>query len=192
MASHHFASMPSPRPTPAPEPSTQVITTSNTNQPSSNPSEQPDDSNLTRSQQLFGVATGIDVRALQIMESHEFHLFMDMRAEKVWQSFSMTPKGWVSAANEYNTRLQKLCMEKALPQPVNKNPLALLRKLGEIEPQLINRLLSNNFACESPHPILPMPSLSHFGISQRAAAIHPSGQGTAKLSLSQQSLLLTA
>lgn len=142
----------SPRPTPVPP---EPLTTSNANQPSSNPGEQPDGSNLTRSQRLFAVATGIDIRALQITESHEFHLFMDMRAEKVWQSFSMTPKAWILATNEYNTRLQELCIEKALPQPVNKNPLALHWKLGEIEPLLINRLLSNNFACESPVSFCP-------------------------------------
>jgi hypothetical protein len=148
--SHHVASMPSPRPSPVPDSEDQPpeLVASSTNQPASNPCQQPNGCNLTRSQQLFTVATGIDARALQITESHEFHLFMDMRAEKAWQSFSMTPKAWVLATNEYNIRLQKLCAEKALLQPVNKNPLALFRKLGEIEPKLINRLLSDNFACE--------------------------------------------
>jgi len=179
--------MPSPSPSPAPD--SQSLPTeplTGLTSPNPHPERSEGHDNLTRSQRLFATATGIDARALQVTESHEFHLFMDMREEKAWQSFSMTPKAWTLATNEYNARLQRLCTEKGLPQPVDKNPLALLRKLGEIEPQLINRLLSNNFACECVllHPKSP-PLM--FLLQQQATVIQHSGRGTAMPSLLQQS-----
>ncbi|KAF9239575.1 hypothetical protein BU15DRAFT_46587 [Melanogaster broomeanus] len=95
----------------------------------------------TRSQRLFALTTGIDSRSLVINGNKEFFLFMDMHAEFSWVSHRMTPKKWVAATEEYNRRL----VEGQGPGVVTKNPQALLRKLGEIEPKLMNRIIKNDF-----------------------------------------------
>jgi hypothetical protein len=69
---------------------------------------------------------------------------MDMRAELEWVSYKMTPKAWVAATNEYNRRL----VEKQGPNTVTKNPQALLRKLGEMEPKLMGRIIKQDYSCE--------------------------------------------
>ncbi|KAF8423457.1 hypothetical protein L210DRAFT_3570273 [Boletus edulis BED1] len=97
---------------------------------------------LTRSQRLFSLATNIDARALVLSESGEFYLFMDMRAESKWVSHEMTSKRWVEATAEYNKRLVAKCG----PTAVLKHPLALLRKLGELEPRLMNRITKGHYA----------------------------------------------
>ena len=99
---------------------------------------------LTCSQHLFSLATNIDARALVIQESGEFYLFMDMRAEFKWVSHEMTSKQWVEATVEYNQHLVVKCGSTA----ILKHPLALLRKLSELEPRLMNRITKGHYTCE--------------------------------------------
>lgn len=98
-------------------------------------------SGQTRSQQLFSLATGIDSRSLTLQDSIEFYLFMDMRAEFKWLSYQMSSKRWVLATEEYNHRLA----QKKGSSIVEKNPQALLRALGDIEPKLMNRIIKNEY-----------------------------------------------
>jgi hypothetical protein len=113
----------------------------------STPLQSPDLQGLTRSQRLFSIATHTDIRSLSISGSPEFFLFMDMRAEKGWASFKMTPRAWVAAANEYNTRLKALGEDKDM-LIVQKNPIALVNMLGQLETKISNRILTGNFLCE--------------------------------------------
>ncbi|KAG2738529.1 hypothetical protein P692DRAFT_20758853, partial [Suillus brevipes Sb2] len=95
----------------------------------------------TRSQCLFSISTGIDPRSLTFQNSDEFYLFMEMRAEFKWLSYQMTSKRWVMATEEYNHRLIK----KAGQSVIQKNPQALLRALGDIEPKLMSRITKNDY-----------------------------------------------
>ncbi|KAJ7037697.1 hypothetical protein C8F04DRAFT_1328715 [Mycena alexandri] len=113
------------------------------NAPLREPTPQPAEAKLTRSQRLFAESTGIDPRALKIDSGAEFFLFMEMRKELQWRSFEMTPKRWAEATVVYNTRLQ------ATPHAgrviINKNPRALLDKLGQIEPRIIQRIADKDY-----------------------------------------------
>ncbi|KAG2738561.1 hypothetical protein P692DRAFT_20758243, partial [Suillus brevipes Sb2] len=103
---------------------------------------------MTRSQHFFTIATRIDARAMQISGDVEFHLFMDMRAECAWISFKMTPRQWAVATESYNRRLEEKNHAIGL-ETVKKNPQALLRKLGEIEVAVMNRVAKNDFKSRS-------------------------------------------
>jgi len=103
---------------------------------------------MTHSQHFFTIATRIDARAMQISGDTEFHLFMDMREEFAWISFKMAPKQWALATETYNTRLEAKNHANGL-ETVRKHPQALLRKLGEIEVVVMNRIAKNDFKCES-------------------------------------------
>ncbi|KAG2140102.1 hypothetical protein DEU56DRAFT_293234 [Suillus clintonianus] len=103
---------------------------------------------MTRSQHFFTIASRIDARAMQISGNIEFHLFMDMRAEFSWISFKMTPKQWAVATESYNYRLEEKNRANGF-ETVRKNPQALLRKLGEIEVAVMNRVAKNNFKSHS-------------------------------------------
>jgi hypothetical protein len=102
---------------------------------------------LTRSQRLFSAATQIHPKSLSIGVGDEFFLFMELREEQQWTSFGMTPRKWVSATQEYNTRLQAKNQAS-----VTKQPRALVEKLGEIEPKVLDRLARRDFvgACSCP------------------------------------------
>ena len=102
----------------------------------------------TCSQRLFALTTGIDARALQIQGDIKFFLFMEMRLEFSWASYQMTPKKWVAATEEYNRRL----IEKGGPNIVKKNPQALVRKLGEMEPRLMERIIKGDYNCMCSSP----------------------------------------
>ncbi|CAL1700308.1 unnamed protein product [Somion occarium] len=107
----------------------------------------PDDmSGLTRSQRLFSIATNIHIDSLTIKDANEFFLFMEMRRESKWASFNMTPKCWVLATEEYNTRLAQILNVPTLA--VKKNPRALMTKLSEIEAIILTRLSTQNFTCK--------------------------------------------
>lgn len=56
----------------------------------------------------------------------------------------MTSKRWVGAAAEYNKRL----VAKGGSSVILKHPLALLQKLGEIEPRLMNRIMKGDYTCK--------------------------------------------
>ena len=99
----------------------------------------------TRSQQLFLAATGIHPDSLMIKGADEFFLFMDMCAEFQWVSYEMTSRKWVDAMEQYNHQLVEKCGTAA----IRKNPLALFRKLGEMEARLIERVQKNDFKCKS-------------------------------------------
>ncbi|OBZ78836.1 hypothetical protein A0H81_01159 [Grifola frondosa] len=94
---------------------------------------------LTRSQRLFLVYTGIDARALKIELDHEYYLFMDMRHDAKWTSFSMTSRKWAVVTAEYNERLKSIDEAKNRKTTL-KNPRALVDKLGEIEAIIIGRI----------------------------------------------------
>lgn len=102
---------------------------------------------LTRSQRLFSIYTGVDARALKIESGPEFFLFMEMRHEGQWASFSMNSRKWAVVTAEYNRRLEaRSCSPGQLLIP--KNPRALMEKLGEVEAQVIQRISTGNFECE--------------------------------------------
>ena len=101
---------------------------------------------LTWSQQIFSLATEIDIRSLSLKTDGEFFLFMAMRSELQWASFNMTSHKWVIATREYNRRLALQNAAAGLPT-FEKSPRALVQLLGEIEPQIVTRVMSNNFIC---------------------------------------------
>ncbi|KAG1783479.1 hypothetical protein EV702DRAFT_1208420, partial [Suillus placidus] len=103
---------------------------------------------MTLSQHFFTIATRIDACAMHISSNVEFHLFMDMRAEFVWISFKMTPKQWAAATETYNNCLEEKNRANG-SETVKKNPQALLRKLGEIEVAVMNRVAKNDFKSRS-------------------------------------------
>lgn len=125
------------------------------------------DSDLTRCQQFFSRFSGMDVRALSIIGSDEFFLFMDLRAENEWATFRMTPRKWVHATEEFNKRLEIQNHAKGLPT-IAKNPRALIDKLGEVEPKIISRLIRKDYSCESSGYDLLNISLT-FHLPQRAS-----------------------
>ncbi|KAI0323780.1 hypothetical protein GY45DRAFT_1264040, partial [Cubamyces sp. BRFM 1775] len=106
----------------------------------------PTISGLTRSQRVISIATGIDPRSLTFTrgESDAFFLFMRLRKEHRWASFSMTPFDWVCAASRYNLEVDRLKRERGLALTY-KTPRALMEKLGEIEPRILARLMSGDF-----------------------------------------------
>ena len=101
---------------------------------------------LTRSQLIFSIATSTDPRSLTIERKDEFFLFMDMRTEYRWASYSMTCRKWVTATGIFNTRLEEKREGENL-EFVRKNPCALMDKLSEVEQQVIQRVATGNFAC---------------------------------------------
>jgi hypothetical protein len=59
----------------------------------------------------------------------------------------MTAPKWVAAALEYNRQLTEKNAEDGRPT-IEKSLLALMKKLGEIEPGIVARIAGNNFTCE--------------------------------------------
>lgn len=99
---------------------------------------------LTKSQRLFTIATGIDVRSLKIATDTEFFLFMTMRKDRQWASFKMTPPKWVVETKAYNARLGAInAKEKTAAIP--KNPRALLEKLLAVETDILERIAKQDF-----------------------------------------------
>ena len=105
-----------------------------------------DSSILTRSQHLVSRAIGIDIRALSISEDAEFYLFMEMRAEFRWSTFTMTSHKWALATVEYNKRLKT---KSRAVRVVLKNPRALINKLVEIEDMILIKISTGQFKCTS-------------------------------------------
>ncbi|KAH9931192.1 hypothetical protein B0H21DRAFT_699867, partial [Amylocystis lapponica] len=101
----------------------------------------------TPSQRLFSVATGIHPRSMTISSNDEFYVFMDMRYEKKWVSFEMSPRKWVIAANDYNTRLEAFNRSRGT-STIRKTPRALMEKLGEIEPKILARIASGRYTSQ--------------------------------------------
>ncbi|KAI0365886.1 hypothetical protein BV20DRAFT_953305, partial [Pilatotrama ljubarskyi] len=106
---------------------------------------------LTPSQRVFSIATGINPMSVKVSSGNKFFLFMNLRAEHQWASYSMTPRKWVEAAAIYNTELEKLNRSMGhYGWMARKTPRALMEKLGEIEPMILHRLLTGDFKCELP------------------------------------------
>ncbi|KAJ7606467.1 hypothetical protein DFH06DRAFT_1348008 [Mycena polygramma] len=137
--------------TPAPSHSCTLLSLADLDTPLAQPIQQPGLPKLTPSQQLFSKFTGINPRALKVGDGAEFYLLMNMRAEFQWKSFEMTPKRWVEATVEYNARLEAAAGNSG-PEVVKKHPRALMEKLGEIEPKIIQRIANNNFKFKYPGP----------------------------------------
>lgn len=117
----------------------------------------PEFERLTKSQRLFSLATQMDVRSLNISSDVEFYLFMEMRAERQWASFRMTPPKWVTETSEYNLRLQKR-QANSIP----KNPRALMDKLILMEMKILERIATKNFKCESSSHVCELTKLTPF------------------------------
>jgi len=103
---------------------------------------------LTRSQLIFSAATSIDARSLAIERGDEFYLFMDMRETHQWSSFTMNSQKWVTAAKLFNEALARNRKSKGLSPAIKKNPRALMEKLGEIEANVVKRLVTKDFTCK--------------------------------------------
>lgn len=72
---------------------------------------------------------------------------MNMRYERKWVSYALTPAAWIEQTRAYNSQLVSLCNEKDL-EYVPKNAKALMDKLGDIETQIIGRVRKNNYLCK--------------------------------------------
>ncbi|TCD65447.1 hypothetical protein EIP91_002660 [Steccherinum ochraceum] len=112
------------------------------------PSDWAPTGRLSRTQLLFRAGTGLDPRALQIgvVDRQEYVLFMKMRTEQQWSSFSMTSRSWsaVGVIGSYNRRLKALSMLHGF-EFVPKSSRALSRKLGEIESTIMLKVASGNY-----------------------------------------------
>ncbi|KAI0686377.1 hypothetical protein C8T65DRAFT_591216, partial [Cerioporus squamosus] len=105
---------------------------------------------LTRSQQMFSLATGLDPRSIAFTrpEKDAFFLFMELRKELQWATFKMSSRDWVVAATLYNQAVEKknAAEGKAL---VRKTPRALLDKLHEVELAIIQRVGKGDYRSRS-------------------------------------------
>lgn len=107
---------------------------------------------LTRTEALFASATGLLPNALKISNDNhlEFYLFMDLRAERQWISYAMTPRKWIEATSAYNIGLKVLVDSEKLKGPfVPKTPHALMDALGDVEPKILAKLSSGKYECKS-------------------------------------------
>ncbi|KAK6969492.1 hypothetical protein R3P38DRAFT_3500892 [Favolaschia claudopus] len=102
-------------------------------------------SKLTPSQLLFQTGTGINPRTLQIAYGAEFYAFMDLRLQRQWKTFEMTPKRWAADTELYNDKLRLLTGGSTS----YKHPRALVDKLAEIEPKIIHRIQDDNYKLKS-------------------------------------------
>ena len=103
---------------------------------------------LTRSQLIFSAATSINARSLSVERGDEFYLFMDMRETHQWSSFTMNSQKWVAATKLFNEALAQNRKSRGLLPVIKKNPRALMEKLGEIEANVMKRLVTKNFTCK--------------------------------------------
>ncbi|RDX39536.1 hypothetical protein OH76DRAFT_1367415, partial [Lentinus brumalis] len=105
---------------------------------------------LTPSQQVFSIATGLDIRSLHITkgEKDAFYLFMNLRKKHQWASFNMTPRTWVQAASIYNIAVEKKNTAENRSM-VCKTPRALFEKLGEVEVIIMGRINRGDYKCNS-------------------------------------------
>lgn len=103
---------------------------------------------LTPSQRIFSIATGLDPQSLSVSSGDEFFLFVNLRAEHKWASYSMTPSKWVEAATVYNTELEKLNRSLShFKWITHKTPRALMDKLSEVEGMVLRRLAAGDYKC---------------------------------------------
>lgn len=91
--------------------------------------------------------TTIPADAFHIKTDVEFFLFMEMRCAQQWVSFQIQPRTWILITREYNQALRVRNAVLGLPT-TDKNPRAMMEKLGEIETAIMKRLSTKNFKCE--------------------------------------------
>ena len=103
---------------------------------------------LTHSQLIFSAATSINAWSLAIEHGDEFYLFMDMQETHQWSSFMMNSQKWVVATKIFNEALAQNQKVKGLSTAIKKNPCALMEKLGEIEANVMKRLVMKDFTCQ--------------------------------------------
>ncbi|KAJ6491109.1 hypothetical protein C8R45DRAFT_826035, partial [Mycena sanguinolenta] len=131
------------------------------------PPPHPAPSKLTPSQQFFAILTHTDPRAFKNNQGAEFFLFMDLRAELQWKSYEMTPKKWADSTITYNTRLQ---FRPGYTAP-KKRPRALMDKLCEMEPKIMQCLTDRNFQSKCEFDSLyyyALTALANFSSSRRS------------------------
>lgn len=104
---------------------------------------------LTPSQRVFSISTGLNPLSMAITSGDEFFLFMNLRAELKWASYSMSPSRWVEAANAYNVELETLNRRLGHASWTTcKTPRALMDKLNEVESMVVRRLAAGDYKCE--------------------------------------------
>ncbi|KAF7794597.1 hypothetical protein EIP86_005733 [Pleurotus ostreatoroseus] len=105
---------------------------------------------LSRSERIFHLHTGINPHSLRIEKFGAEHFtFMNLRFERKWASYEMTPRGYLAAAEAYNDRLAEDLAKEGKKLAVKKTAHALIEKLAEVETCCINRIITENFKSQS-------------------------------------------
>jgi hypothetical protein len=94
---------------------------------------------LTRTQLVFARHTGIDPRSLTL-DSREYFLFMELRAEYKWQSWNID---WRKVTTHFND-----ANKEKHPGVALKWPKALINTLAKVEVKILERLASGNYVCK--------------------------------------------
>ena len=113
------------------------------------PSSDPEVGRLTRSERIFLMHTGVQAQSLAIgSEGAEFLAFMDARYNERWASYNMNPAKSIKAAevfNEYLDRQLKRMGKGGLERGKERTPQAVLKRLIEVEADIINRIVRKDF-----------------------------------------------
>ncbi|KAI0066538.1 hypothetical protein BV25DRAFT_1912599 [Artomyces pyxidatus] len=104
----------------------------------------PPTAGLSRSQALFERVTRIDPRALKIGDDQEFFVFMDLRLQHRWATFSMTSRNAVTAAELFNAAMKAHNDPRGVTT-VKKNPSAIIEKLNRVEEMIVKKIKSGNY-----------------------------------------------
>ncbi|KAF7796643.1 hypothetical protein EIP86_007825 [Pleurotus ostreatoroseus] len=105
---------------------------------------------LSRSERIFHLHTGINPHSLRIEKFGTEHFtFMNLRLERKWASYEMTPRGYLSATEAYNDRLAEDLTKEGKKLVVKKTAHALMEKLAEVEACCIDRIITDNFKSKS-------------------------------------------
>ncbi|KAI1790224.1 hypothetical protein LXA43DRAFT_973740 [Ganoderma leucocontextum] len=101
----------------------------------------------TRSQRIISAVTGFDPRCLTFPKNDdtEFYLFMDLRAQYKWATYTMSATAWVEAASIYNAALES----KKGQDAVRKTPRALMEKLEAVEATIHHRNKNKDYKSQS-------------------------------------------
>ena len=99
---------------------------------------------LTKKQLYFLSSSKTDPRSYTIERGREFFIYMDLREQRQWSSFRMTPKSWQDATRLLNEELREQLSSSAPP----KIPRALVDKLAEVEQRILQRIQTGNHKCE--------------------------------------------
>ncbi|KAH9964649.1 hypothetical protein BC827DRAFT_1339301 [Russula dissimulans] len=69
---------------------------------------------------------------------------MDLRAEQRWVSHKMNSQKWLTAAHEFNSRLEALNTSKNI-EHIQKHPRALMEQLSNVETKIVTWIACNDF-----------------------------------------------